>query len=159
MNPPTRNRLTDSVAGPAMSAAGGDLLTCGRELGSEGGDRTQRDRARHHVAVHRAVFGGEIEKRQDPGAGIARDISGGTREGGGQCVGDRVVAVPEVLIEDLATNLGAADDVAHRQLVDRTLMRESERSVAKLHADTFGPGIDTLGACSHIRTITHFVDR
>ena len=136
-----------------------DLLARGREFGSEGGDDAQRDRTRHHVAVHRAVFGGEIEQSQDAGAWIADDISGGHRECDGERIRDRVVAVAEVLIEDLAADLGAVDDIAHRQSVDRALMRQRERGVAKLAADSFGPGIDTVGACGHICTIIHFVDK
>ena len=81
------------------------------------------------------------------------------REGDGECVRDRVVAVAEVSVEDLAADLGAVDDVAHRQIVDRTLVRQCERGVAKLGADSFGAGIDTIGACCHNRTIAHFVDK
>ena len=60
-------------------------------------------------------------------------------------VRDGVVAVPEVLVEDLPTDLGAGDDVADRQLVDRTLMGERERCVAQPGADPFGAGIDAVG--------------
>ena len=69
MNPPTRNRLTDSVVRPAMVADDG--MPCaaicshaGSEFGAEGGHDALGDRARHDVAVHRAVFGGEVEQPQ-----------------------------------------------------------------------------------------------
>ena len=164
MNPPMRNRLTDSgvrlatVVTTRMPCSR-DLLTRGREFGAEGGDDTLRHRARHDVAVHRTMVGGEIEERQDAGARVAGDIRGCRREGGRECIRDGVVAVPEVLVEHLATDLGTRDDVADRQLVDRTLMGECERCVAQPGADPFRTGIDTVGACCHIRSVNKFVDK
>ena len=145
--------------GDSRHAVGGDLLARGREFGAERGDDPQCDRTRHDVAVHRPVLSGEIEESQDAGARIACDIRSRRSEGDGERVRDGVVAVPEVLVEDLATDLGASDDVADRQLVDRTLVCQRERRVPKPGADAFGAGIDTVRACCHIRSVDHFVDK
>ena len=105
------------------------------------------------------MVGGEIEERQDAGARIAGDIRGGRSEGDRECVRDGVVAVTEVLVEHLATDLGTLDDVADRQLVDRTLVGQCECGVAQPGADPFGTGIDTVGACCHIRSVNDFIDK
>ncbi len=161
MNPPTRNRLTDSVVSPAISVdrgLGRDLFARGREFRTEGRDDAHRDCTRHHIAVHRAVFGGEIEQSHDAGTWIADDIAGGRCECDRERIRDRVVAVAEVPVEHLAADLGAVDDVAHRQSVDWALVCQREGGVAKPAADSLGPGIDAVGACCHNCTIIHFMD-
>ena len=60
---------------------------------------------------------------------------------------------------NLATDLGTRDDVADRQLVDRTLMGECECCVAQPGADPFRTGIDTVCARCHIRSVNKFVDK
>ena len=50
-------------------------------------------------------------------------VVGGRRgERHGDCGRDGIVAVAEVLVEDLPADAGAGDDVADRQLVDRTFV-------------------------------------
>ena len=159
MNPPTRKRLTASgVRLAGGHARRGYLLARGREFGAECGNHPLCDRARHDVAVHRAVVGGEIEQRQDAGTRFTDEIRGGRREGSTERKCDGVVAVPEVLIEDLTADLGARDNVADGQPVDRLLMRQRECRFPQPGADPLGAGIDTVGACCHIRSVDHFVD-
>ena len=155
MNPPIRNRLTASGVRPATVVAAGvpAISSHAGASSARNAATTQCDRAGHDVAVHRPVLSGEIEESQDAGARIACDIRSRRSEGDGERVRDGVVAVPEVLVEDLATDLGASDDVADRQLVDRTLVCQRERRVPKLGADAFGAGIDTVCACCHIRSV------
>ncbi len=99
------------------------------------------------------MVGGEVEERQDAGAGVPAEIHGRRREGGGECSMRRRRRGPEVSVEDLTTDLGAGDDVADRQLVDRMLVCQFERGVPETAADPFGAGIDTVGACCHIRSV------
>jgi len=63
-----------------------------------------------------------------------------------------------VPVEHLSADLGAVDDVADGQKVDGNLVREREGCVAKSAADSFGAGIDAVGAGSHICRLIHFVD-
>jgi hypothetical protein len=43
-------------------------------------------------------------------------------------------------------------------MVDGALVRQCEGGVAKSAANSFGAGIDTVGACCHICRLIHFVD-
>ena len=63
---------------------------------------------------------------------------------------DRVVAVREVLIEDLPADPGAGDEVADGDLVDGPFVGQRERGVAQQGADPFGAGIGAVRACCHI---------
>ena len=58
------------------------------------------------------MLGGEVEEPQDARAGVGFDIGGGCRERDREGGGDGVVAVTEVLVEDLPADPGATDDVA-----------------------------------------------
>ncbi len=81
---------------------------------------------------------------------------GGERGREGRC--DGVVAVTEVLIEDLPADLGAGHDVADRHLVDRALVGKRERRLPQPGADPFGAGIDAVRSCCHVSSVSHFVD-
>ena len=74
-------------------------------------------------------------------------------------VGDRIVAIGEVLIEDLSADPGAGDQVADGDLVDGPFMGQRERRVAQQGADPFGAGIGAVGACGHGCSVRHFVDK
>ena len=91
--------------------------------------------------------------------GVAVDVGGRRGEGDAEGRGDRVVAVAEVLVEDLPADAGTADDVADRQLVDLALVREVERRLAQAGADPFGAGVDAVRSCGHTSSVSHFVDR
>ncbi len=85
MKPPTRNRLTESgvtvvIALTTGMPCCGDLLAGGQEFGAERRHDALGHRARHDVAVHRAVLGGEVEQPQDAGPRIAFDVGGGRGE-------------------------------------------------------------------------------
>ena len=86
------------------------------------------------------------------------DVGGRRGERNGEGGRDGVVAVAEVLVEDLPADLGAGDDVADRQLVDRTLVGERERRLAQPGADPFGAGVDAVRSCCHVSSVSHFVD-
>ena len=79
-------------------------------------------------------------------------------ERNGDCGRDGIVAIPEVLVEDLSADTGAGDDVADRQRVDRTFVCERERRHAQAGADPFGAGVGTVGSCCHASSVCHFVD-
>jgi hypothetical protein len=104
------------------------------------------------------VLGGEVEQPQDPGPGVGVDVRRRRGERDGECGGDGVVAIAEVLIEDLPADLGTGDDVANRELVDRALVRQRERRLPKPGTDPFGAGIDAVGSCCHTSSVSHFVD-
>ena len=91
-------------------------------------------------------------------ARVGFDIGGGCRERDREGVGDGVVAVTEVLVEDLPADPGATDDVADGQLVDRTFVSQRERGVTQAGANPLGAGIGTVGACCHTGSLEHFVD-
>ena len=72
--------------------------------------------------------------------------------------GDRVVAVVEVLVEDLPADPARVDDLADRHLVDRPLVGERERRLAQPGADPLCAGIDAVRSCCHTSSVSDFVD-
>ena len=60
------------------------------------------------------MLGGEVEQLQDARTGVAAVLGGGRGEGDGEGGRNGVVAVAEVLVEDLPADFGAGDDVAGR---------------------------------------------
>ena len=90
--------------------------------------------------------------------GIAADVGRCRGERHGECGRDRIVAVGEVLIEDLPADPGAGDDVADGQLVDGPFVRERERRLAQPGADPFGAGIGAVGCGLPSSSVGHFVD-
>ena len=121
-----------------------DLLAGWLQFGAECRHDALCHCARHDVAVHGPVLGGEVEQPQDARAGVAADVGGRRGERDGEGRGDRVIAVAEVLVEDLPADLGAGDDVADRHLVDRALVGQRERRLSQPGADPLGAGIDAL---------------
>jgi hypothetical protein len=58
------------------------------------------------------VLGGEVEQPRDAHTGVALlDLGCRRGERDGERGGDRVVAIAEVLVEDLPADFGAGDDV------------------------------------------------
>ena len=124
MNPPTRNRLTDS----GVRLARWRRPACPGPRSARTRARVRRGRRRRragvtalgtmlrYIARCSAAKSNSARMRAPGSPAISR---GGRSERDGECVRDRVVAVAEVLIEHLATDPGARDDVADRQLVDR----------------------------------------
>ena len=163
MNPPTRNRLTDSGVRLATVATVGMPWAA---ISSHAGASSARKAATTRCVTALGTMlryiarwsAAKSNSAHDAGARIACDVRGGRRERGRERIGDRIVAVTEVLVEDLATDSGARDDVADRHLVDRTLVGQRERRVPKPGADPLRAGIDTVGACCHIRSLEDFVD-
>jgi hypothetical protein len=75
-----------------------------------------------------------------------------------ECGRDRVVAIPEVLVDDLPAYRCAGDDVADRHLVDRTLMGQRERGLPQAGADPLGAGIGAMCSCCRTSNVSHFGD-
>ena len=71
---------------------------------------------------------------------------------------DGVVAVREVLVEDLPADAGAGDEVTDGDLVDGPLVGQRERRVAQQGAHPFGAGICAVRSCCHVNSVCHFVD-
>ena len=126
MNPPTRNRVTDSGVRPAMAATTG--MPCAA-ISSHAGSSSARKAVTTRCVTALgttlryidAVLGGEVEQPQDAGPRVAADVGCRRGERDGERGRDRVVAVAEVLVEDLSADTGAGDDVADGDLVDRAL--------------------------------------
>jgi hypothetical protein len=163
MNPPTRKRLTESGVRLAIGETTGmpcfAIVLAGRlQFGTERRDDALCHRTRHDVAVHGPVLGGEVEEPQDTSARVAVDVSGRRGERHRECGGDGVVAVAEVLVEDLPADFGAGDDVTDRQLIDWALVGQQESRLPQASAHPFGAGIDAVRSCCHRSSVSHFVD-
>ena len=105
------------------------------------------------------MLGGEVEQTQNAGPYITAVVGGRRGERNGDCGRDGIVAIAEVLVEDLPADTGAGDDVADRQHVDRTFVCERERRLAQSGADPFGAGIGHCGLRAAIASsVSHFVD-
>ena len=119
-------------------------------------------RARHDVAIHRAMLGREGEQVGDPGAWVGVALSGRVGEGLGEGLRkgdvDGVVAVAEVPVEDLAADLGAGDEITDGDFVDRAFVGHRERGLAQTGAHPFGAGIGAAAAVGHEMKPRNFVD-
>jgi hypothetical protein len=102
------------------------------------------------VVIHRAVCGGRLEDSQDARPRVAVDAAGRRRERRGHRRRDGVVAVGEVLIEDLPADTRAGDEVADRDPVDGTFVCQRERRVTQQRAHPFGAGVCTVCAGCHV---------
>ena len=162
MNPPTRNRVTDS----------GVRLATGRPRACHVSRSPRRP-----VVVPRGTPSPPAvsprsarccgtwtgaRRRSRTGAGCVpghrRRLRRSPRRSHGECGRDRVVAIPEVLVEDLPAYRCAGDDVADRHLVDRTLMGQRERGLPQAGADPLGAGIGAMCSCCHASSVSHFGD-
>lgn len=115
-------------------------------------------RAGHHVAVDGPVVGDEVEQPQDPGARVLVDAGGRRGERPGDGGRDGVVAVGEVLIEDLPADACARHDGTDGQPVDGLLVCQRERRFPKAGADSLGTRVRAVCACCHSSRLRHFVD-
>ena len=66
------------------------------------------------------MLGGEVEQTENAGPYITAVVGGRRGERNGDRGRDGIVAIAEVLVEDLSADTGAGDDIADRQHVDRT---------------------------------------
>jgi hypothetical protein len=144
MNPPTRNRVTDSGVRLAMAAtAGMPCAAISSHAGSSSARKaltTRCHRTRHDVAVRRTVLGGKVEQTQNAGPYVTAVVGCRRSERNGDCGRDGIVATAEVLVEDLSADTGADDDVADGQRVDRTFVCERERRLSQSGAGPFSAG-------------------
>ena len=81
------------MAADDRHALRGDLLARGQQFGAEGGDDPLGHRARHDVAVHRAVLGGEVEQRRMRDRASPLMVGGRRGERHGECGRDGIVAI------------------------------------------------------------------